>query len=50
MPTISMTVNGKTVSGEAEGRITRSTLPGPQGWIAEVLRLLDTLGIDRRAD
>lgn len=36
--------------GEAEGRITRSTLPGPQGWSAEVLRLLDTLGIDRRAD
>lgn len=36
--------------GEAEGRITRSTLPGPAGWNAEILHLLDTLGINRRAD
>lgn len=34
--------------GEAEGRITRTTLPGPEGWNAAVLSLLDDMSLNAK--
>lgn len=34
--------------GEAEGRITRTILPGPEGWNAAVLALLDDISLNAK--
>lgn len=34
--------------GEAEGRITRTSLPGPEGWNAAVLALLDDISLNAK--